>query len=127
VPQLVPSVLGCQALVETVDLQIWHWFAELTTPLPTSAPPSQQPLLHVAALHTWPLPQLVPLVRVCHALVETEGWQAWQGLAELATPLATRAPPNQQPALHVPPLHTWPLPQVVPLTTVDHPVARALG
>jgi hypothetical protein len=65
-PQPVPSLLLDHAEVLVAGLQIWQTLEELMVPLPMSAPSIQHPLWQVPLLHTWPLPQLAPLVLVVH-------------------------------------------------------------
>jgi hypothetical protein len=51
------------------------------------------------------------------------GLQIWQMFDESVVPLPTRAPSIQHPLWHVPPLHTWPMPQLAPLALVVHEVS----
>jgi hypothetical protein len=51
------------------------------------AVPLQTPLVHTSVLvHALPSLQVVPLVTLDHALVETAGWQLWQALPGFAVP-----------------------------------------
>ena len=49
---------------------------------------------------------------------ETEGWQVWQGLVELAAPLAYKVPPIRHPFPQIPALQYCPLPQTVPVVSL---------
>jgi hypothetical protein len=54
--------------------------------------------------------------------VDEEGLHILHGFDELAVPLLTSAPLIQHPLWQVPPLHTWPVPQVTPLALTVHEV-----
>jgi hypothetical protein len=85
--QAPPSALLHEA-VDTAGWQLWQELLGSTAPLATSFALSQQPAVHELASQTSPVPQLAPLARAVHAVVEVEGWQTWQALAALAAPLA---------------------------------------
>jgi hypothetical protein len=55
----------------------------LTAPLVYKVLLIQHPVPHNPALHTWPLPQLVPSFSLVHAAVESVGLQYWQALPGL--------------------------------------------
>jgi hypothetical protein len=54
------------------------------------------------------------------------GRQIWHAFDELVAPLATSAPAIQHPVWQVPPLHTCPEPQVVPLALTVQEVVELL-
>ena len=105
---------------------MWQRFPVSVPPLVTIVLSIQQAVWQAPALHTWPAPQLVPSALGDQSSVFVPGLQIWQVFV-FVTPLPTKAPLIQQPVWHVPPLHTWPEPQVAPLTRVVHSVLTDVG
>jgi hypothetical protein len=62
--------------------------AGLAAPLAWKVLLIQHPVPHSPALHTWPLPQLVPSFSVLHALAESVGLQDRQALSGLVAAAA---------------------------------------
>jgi hypothetical protein len=104
----------------------WHWsLAVQTTGLVPVQTPTRQASTWVQAL---PSLHWVPSLAFDHVVVETAGAQTWQALAGSTVPAAMSVPPMKQSAAHVPvPSQTWPLPQLVPLGSVDHAVVEIPG
>jgi hypothetical protein len=61
------------------------------------------------------------------AEVELKGWQVWQEFVPLSAPVATKAPPIQQPARQLAALQTFPPAQTVPSLASDQPVVDVPG
>jgi len=61
------------------------------------------------------------------AVVDTPGWQLWQGLFGFALPDAWKAPPMKQPAVQLPPEQTCPLPHGAPAATGVYAVVDVVG
>ncbi len=127
-PQLLPLLMGVQAVVEVVGWQVWHELVGVMVwPLVRTVPPMKQPVVQVPDEQIWPAPQPVPMpVTGLHAVVETPGWQLWHGVAGFAVPLARNVPPMKQPAVQVPDEQIWPDPQLVPVMGL-HAVVETAG
>jgi hypothetical protein len=61
-----------------------------------------------------------------HAVVDTDGLHTWQLFVALCVPLVTNCPEIQHPAWQLPPLQTFPLPQLAPLVGEHVPVPHEL-
>jgi len=81
-PQPVPSVTLLHAVVLVPGWQLWQALFGFGVVDVKKVPPMKQPAVHAPAVQTLPDAQLVPSVRLLHAVVLVAGWQLWQALAE---------------------------------------------
>jgi hypothetical protein len=123
----IPVATLLQDVVLTTGWQIWQLLLGFEVPDDSTVPPMKQPLWHVPALQTSPLPQPAPVMTLVHELELTSGWQLRQGLLGFRVAGNSRVPPMKQPLWHVPALQISPLPQPPPVMTSVHEVELAPG
>jgi hypothetical protein len=126
-PHDVPFASSVQALVDIDGRQLWQALFGSMLSGARSWPPTKQPALHVPASQITPVPHAVPLARGTHAVVDVDGWQVSQVFAELAAPLATKAPAMKHPAWQAAALQTRPLPQLAPAASAVQALVDADG
>jgi hypothetical protein len=103
----------------------WHGSLAVQT---TGLDPVQTPAWQVSVCVQGLLSlQAVLFATFDHAVVVAEGVQTWQALAGFTVPAGKRAPPMKQSATQLVPLQTWPLPQLVPVGSVDQVVVEVPG
>jgi len=90
-------------------------------------PPMKQPDPQLPPLHTSPVPQLMPFVRLLHVVVLAPDRQIWHALLGFRAPGSANAPEMKQPASHAPALQKSPPGQPVPVATGLHPVVLVPG
>lgn len=125
--QAEPSETVDQPVSSVAGSHFWQALDGLGVPVVTRAPVIQHPAAHVPAWQKTPAPQSVPLARFDHVVVDVPGVQTAHGFWGSTAPLAWMAPSMKHLARQLPSSHTFPAPQAVPGSTLDHAVVETDG
>jgi hypothetical protein len=86
-PQIEPSAIVDQLVVDLAGWQLWHELLGLSAALVYKLPPIKHMAWQEPVLQTLPVPQLVPLLTGVQPVLEVVGWHERHALLGLTVPL----------------------------------------